>query len=374
MAGSRYRSYVVRVWSGPGGNNVARRTVVEEVLSGRQADLRDGPAADLAATLEASVGGRMKVVDAEAEPTGGSAMVLVVGATGMVGGEICRRLAAQGTPVRALVRTSSDPAKVEALKALGAEVVVGDLRDGSSLGAACAGMDAVITTAAAIPFTYVPGVNDIQIVDLDGTKRLIDAARAASVRHFTYTSFSGNLDLEFPLRNAKREVEQYLRESGLDYTILRPSCFMEVWLSPAVGFDPAAAKATIYGEGTAPISYIAIADLAEFAVRSLTAPAARNATLEMGGPVPVSQVDAVRIFERVGGRVFEVQHVPEEALLAQRAAATDPMALSFATLMRCVAGGDAIEMTSLLSDIPVPLTTVEDYAARVLGRTPAGVA
>ena len=60
-------------------------------------------------------------------------MNLVVGATGMVGTEICRLIAASGKPVKALVRASSDAAKVENLKRLGATVVQGDLRDRISL-------------------------------------------------------------------------------------------------------------------------------------------------------------------------------------------------------------------------------------------------
>lgn len=64
-------------------------------------------------------------------------MNLIAGATGMVGSEICRLLKAQGKPVRALVRKSSAPEKVAALRALGAEIVVGDLKDPASLAAAC---------------------------------------------------------------------------------------------------------------------------------------------------------------------------------------------------------------------------------------------
>ena len=135
--------------------------------------------------------------------------------------------------------------------------------------------------------------------------------RAAGVGHFVYTSFSGNLDLACPLRDAKRAVERTLRAAGMRYTILRPSAFMEAWLGPVVGFDSPNAKATIYGTGDQPVSYIAVGDVAEFALRSLTAAAAWSATLELGGPEPVSQLDTVRIFERVAGRPFEVSHVPD---------------------------------------------------------------
>ncbi len=298
-------------------------------------------------------------------------MILVVGATGLLGGEICRQLAGRGEPVRALVRPTTDAAKVEALRTLGVETLVGDLRDPASLSVACRGARAVITTVSAMPFSYVPGENDIKGVDTDGQASLVEAARSAGVSKFVYTSFSANIDDPFPLRNAKRATEATLRASGLDYTILRPSCFMEVWLTPAVGFDPANATATIYGTGEAGISYVAVRDVADFAVHSLDAPGAGNATLEIGGPEPISQLDAVRIFERAAGRRFEVTHVPMEALEAQHAAATDPMQQSFAGLMQCVARGDPIDVTRVLAVIPVRLTSVVEYADRVTGRVAA---
>jgi uncharacterized protein YbjT (DUF2867 family) len=291
-------------------------------------------------------------------------MILVVGATGLVGGDVCRRLAAQGVATRALVRTTSDPAKVDALRALGAEVASGDLRDPASLAEACRDVTAVISTASSMPFGYEAGVNDIASTDLAGTLHLVDAARAAGVvRHVVYVSFSGNIDLDFPLRNAKRTVEDHLKLSGLTYTILRPSYFMEVWLSPAVGFDAANAKATIYGSGTNPISWISLADVANFAVRALDAPQARNATIELGGPEALTPLQVVGAFEQTYRRPFEVQHVPVEALQAQQEAATDQMQQSFSGLMRCYAMGDPIDMAATLRDLPVDLTTVEAFAA-----------
>jgi NADH dehydrogenase len=135
--------------------------------------------------------------------------ILVAGATGLLGGEICRQLAAAGHQVQGLVRQTADPAKVAGLKEAGVSVVQGDLRDRASLAAACQGVRAIISTVSSMPMAYEPGVNDIQSVDQAGQIDLIDAARAAGVGHFVYTSFSGNLDADFPLRNAKRRVELY---------------------------------------------------------------------------------------------------------------------------------------------------------------------
>lgn len=292
--------------------------------------------------------------------------VLVVGATGIVGGEVCRLLAAAAKPVRALVRSTSNPEKVRALQALGVETVQGDLRDRASLAAACVGVDAVITTASSMPFAYKPGENDIATTDLRGMADLVEAAGAAGVRHFVYTSISANMNLDFPTGNAKRAVEQQLKHSGMTYTILRPGFFMEVWLSPAVGFDVAAGKVTIYGTGHRPLAWIAAGDVARFAVASLANPAAANAVLELGGPANVSPLEVVSIFEGATGRTLERQFVPVEVLVAQQAAATDPMQQSFAALMRCVAAGDPIDMRATLKAFPLELTSVETFARRML--------
>src|SRR5260221_2740917 len=173
-------------------------------------------------------------------------MNLVVGATGLLGGEICRLLAAEGKPVRGLVRSTSERAKFERLQGLGIEIVEGYLKDRPSLTAACRGASAVISTASST-LSRQEG-DSIQSVDREGQLDLIDAAKAAEVDRFVLVSFH-HMDVEFPLQSAKREVEQHLKESGMTYTILQPSFFMEVWLSPWLGFDGANSTAQIYGSG-----------------------------------------------------------------------------------------------------------------------------
>ena len=299
-------------------------------------------------------------------------MILVAGATGMVGGEVCRLLRSEHEPVRALVRATSSPETIAKLGELGCEIVRGDLRVGATLETACSGARAVITTVSAMPFSWAAD-NTLDTVDLDVQRRLIDAAAQAGVRHFTYVAFSGNIDRPFPLRNAKRAVEAHLRASGLPYTILRPSYFAEVWLGPAVGFDYAAAKATIYGGGRKPISWISVADVARFAAASVDNPAATDATLELGGPDALSPLQVVELFEQAGGRKFAVTHVPEDALEAQLTAAPDDLQRSFTALMLCYAAGDAIPMGDTLRRFPVQLTSVATYARQAMAAAaPAG--
>lgn len=287
-------------------------------------------------------------------------MLLVVGATGLLGGEICRLVAERGRPTRALVRADSDPDKVERLRELAVELVVGDLKDPATLEPACDGVDAVISTVTST--TSRREGDTIESVDRDGQLNLVDAARAAGAGRFVYVSFP-EFEVDFPLQTAKRRVEQRIRETGLEYTILRPTNFMEVWLSPRLGFDPANGQVQVFGSGERAVSWISYRDVAAFAADALDNPAARDAVLDLGGPEPLSPLEVVRIFEHETGRECLVTHVPEEALEAQRVSAKDSLEQSFAGLMLGTAReGQSIDMAHVLARFPLRLTSVSEYA------------
>lgn len=286
--------------------------------------------------------------------------VLVAGATGLLGNEICRQLTLKNLSVKAMVRATTASDKKEKLTQLGIQVVQGDLRNKETFSNALQGVSTVITTVSAMPFSYQPGENDLQLVDENGTINLIDAAKAAGAKHFIYTSIPLS-DFESPLSKIKRKVENHLRQSGLTYTILRANAFMQVWLSAAVGFDATNGKVNICGAGTNPLAYISIGDLAKFAVEGITHPAAKNAILELGGPQNISQLEAVKIFEEVFGKQIELQHIPIEALQAQFNGATDDMQKSFSAIMLDVAKGMPTDMGNVLKTFPIKMTSVREY-------------
>ena len=293
-------------------------------------------------------------------------MYLVVGATGPVGmgGEICRQLRAAGKDVRAVSRATSNPERVANLARIGVELAIADLKDPASLREACRGVEAVISTASMMVSSQRG--DTVENVDGAGQSALVNAAEAAGVDAFLYVSFSSHIDRDFPFRNAKRAVEAQLKRSRLTYTILRPTFLMEVWLSPIVGFDFRNAEARIYGRGQNGITWVSQVDVARLAVMSLGHSVARNATFELGGPDALSPLDAVRVFEEVGGRQFQVQLVPEQRLEQQQENAPDSLQRSLAGLCRCYADGDLIDMAPTLEAFPMTLTSVRDYARRVL--------
>ena len=290
-------------------------------------------------------------------------MILVAGATGYLGSEICRRLLARGHSVRALARATSSPERVQALEAIGVAVVRGDLRDRSSLYAACSGVETVISTVSMI-VTAKEG-DSFDDTDNAGTRSLIDAARAVGVAHFIFVSFDWSRFPDSPLCQAKRDVERHLQESGLTYTILHPALFMESWLGPIIGLDVAAGAARVLGSGDNQLSYVALADVAELAVQCVTNPAARNATIPLGGPEPVRQRDAIGIFEETFGKPFAITQIPEEALREQWSAAADPFSKTFAGLMLGAAGDIVVDNAEVRRSFDVPLTSVRQYAERM---------
>jgi NADH dehydrogenase len=291
-------------------------------------------------------------------------MNLVVGATGFLGGEICRHLATHGKPIRAMVRSTSDPEKVAKLSELGAEIVVGDLKEPEALRSACAGVATVVSGVTAI-IPQQPG-DSIATVDDQGQKALIDAAREAGAEHFVYISYSGHISGDDPLTRAKRAVEEHLQRSGLAYTILRPSYFMETWLSPAVGFDLGARRVRVYGMGDEKLSWIALGDVAEFAALCVDNPEVKNTVIELGGPEALSPNEVIRLAEEIGGKAVEAEHVSIEALEQQMAGAASVTEECFAALMINEAQGDVIPMESTLERFSVRLTPVREYVRAAL--------
>jgi uncharacterized protein YbjT (DUF2867 family) len=291
-------------------------------------------------------------------------MNLVVGATGVLGGEICSRLVQAGKPVRGLGRSSSSPERIAALRGQGVEVVMGDLTDPASLATACRGVKTVYSTATAIQSRQEG--NTLDRVDREGQANLVDAARQAGVQRFVFISFRGTNEFDFPLQAAKRSTAERLKKSGIPWTIIEASVFMEVWLGPHLGFDASNGKARVFCSGEKKISWVSYRDVAALAIAAADSPDAENRTIEVGGPEALTYHDVIRIFEERSGRKFEVEHVPEEALEAMRTNAKTPVEETFAGLMLFVGRGDEIDMRPTLERYPLRMATVREYADRVL--------
>lgn len=289
-------------------------------------------------------------------------MILLVGASGRLGQVVAQHLLAQGKLVRAMTRT---PAKLENLKHQGAAVVGGDLRDPDSLARACQGVEQVVVAAHAL---VGKGDNTPQAVDAAGHRQLIDAAKAAGVKHVVLLSVLGagpEAPLEF-LR-IKYRTEEYLRASGLSFTILRSAAFMDLW-GHLIG-QPILeqGKTTIFGRGANPINFVAVEDVARFVLIALDDPRARNRTIEVGGPENLTFNQVADLFEQVRGPEAKKRHMP---LLVMRLMA-HLMPLINPALGRQIGAGVYMDtadlrydMTETLQTFPFPLTRWEEWITR----------
>jgi len=289
-------------------------------------------------------------------------MILVVGATGLLGTRICERLRAEAQSVRALIRRTSNPDKVSTLRSLGCELATGDLKDPPQIQAACQGISGLISTASST-LSHQAG-DSIESVDLQGQLTLANAAKRAGVKRVVFVSFRDDPTVQYPLTQAKRSVEHAIAD--LDFTSIQASYFMEVWLSPALGFDYVNGRARIYGSGSKPISWVSHRDVAEFCIAPVLRPFASRSILAVGGPEALAPLEVVKIFEQESGRSFEVETISEAKLSEQFDSATDSLEKSFAGLLLQYAHGEVIEMRGLLESIPVHLTSVREYARSVL--------
>ena len=232
---------------------------------------------------------------------------LVLGATGRVGRRVTRHLLAAGVRVRALVR---DPARALALPG-GAELVRGDFTDAASLAAACAGIDQV--------FLISPVQEDLAAQQ----GAVIEAARRAGVRRMVKLSGSSWTMREGDMTAtgaAHLASEGLLRQSGMEFAIVRPNPFMQGSLDAAVlglaqSADPDPDTLPM-ARGTARAGVIHIDDIAEVCAHALLAAAdASNAVHEITGPASLSGDDIAREASAVLGRTIRYRAIPVEAAL-----------------------------------------------------------
>jgi uncharacterized protein YbjT (DUF2867 family) len=232
-------------------------------------------------------------------------MILIAGATGQLGTLIARTLLQQGKPVRVLVRSGSS---YHDLVAAGAQPMVGDLKDADSLRAACTDVDSVVTTANS---TARGGEDTVESVDRDGNRNLVNAAAAAGVRRFVFISALGaHRESPMPLLQAKGETEQLLHDSAMRWTVLQPNVFMDKLIPAVVGAPALAGRPVpLIGNGQRRHSFVAMRDVAAYAVAALDSAQSEGRTLVIGGPLPVSWHDIVAAYERELGRSIPVTSV-----------------------------------------------------------------
>jgi uncharacterized protein YbjT (DUF2867 family) len=231
-------------------------------------------------------------------------MILVTGATGYIGRALVEKLAAEGYPVRVLVPASrADTGKLPLPPNLPISVSVtpGSIQDPESLHQAMTGVHTIFHLASA---QWWGSRRDLERIDLQGTRTLVTAARAARVgRLVTMSHLGASPSSAFMLLRAKGQVEEIVRASGLAYTIFRSGIVfgpedsfvngiaLLLRANPVFFFQP--------GQGEGLLHPIYIKDLIEALVRSLENLNSIDQTLEIGGPEYMTFNEMVRTVMRV---------------------------------------------------------------------------
>jgi uncharacterized protein YbjT (DUF2867 family) len=234
--------------------------------------------------------------------------VLVVGATGQLGGVITRKLIASGVRVRALARNREALAPL----ASAAEIAAVDLRDLPTLTEACRGVDQIVATANN---NMGKGPSSPMRIDLSGYQNLCAAARNCGIRRLIYVSYRGVVqDAPVDIFRLKWYIEDAIRRSRVPCVMLRPTAFMDVWIDQilAKGIREKGV-ATIFGDGNTVANYIAVDDVAEFAVKILEREVVSE-IVDAGGPSNVSQNHLATLVEHRLKSSGRRRHVPVAAM------------------------------------------------------------
>lgn len=282
-------------------------------------------------------------------------MILITGATGRTGSHVARELAARGVPVKALVR---NPAKAVALAAAGVELVTGDAGDADSLRAA---MQGVRKVAVIFP-------NGEQQLALE--KRVVDVAVAAGAEHILKISSMESLPTaRNPTHRVHWESEEHIRASGVAWTMVRPSFYMQNFLANAGTIKAEGKFYYPFGnEGAAALTDSR--DAGFFAAHCLATAGHENKSYDVTSPDKLSFHEVAAGFSRELGRPIE--YVPQDPV-AYKAHLGKFLASRWHLDAVCdifaeIAAGYVVEPTSVFKQVTGrdPLTLaqfVRDYRA-----------
>jgi uncharacterized protein YbjT (DUF2867 family) len=301
-------------------------------------------------------------------------MILVAGGTGTLGTRVVDRLHARGLPVRILARGGA-ASRAGAAMSIGVELVEGDVRDSDSVRRAMNGVTAVVS--AVHGFVGPRGVSP-RTIDRDGNRNMVRAAASAGVERFVLLSIHGAAtDHPLELFRMKHEAEGSLVSSGVPWTILRPSAYLETWIPLLCGPLARSGATRVFGTGRNPINFVSAEDVAAFVELAVTEAPMAGLRLDIPGPQNPTMVELIESFQAATGIAGSVKHIPRTALrlMAVAARPLNPALARQAATARYMdtrdMRGDAAERARRYPELPVtrPAAVVAAMAPRLVGQT-----
>ena len=236
-------------------------------------------------------------------------MILVAGGTGRLGALVVAGLTGRGEQVRVLTR---DPTRAASLEGPLVEVAVGDVRDPSSLGPAVAGARTVVS---AVHGFAGPGRVTPQSVDRDGNANLVAAARAASADVVLVSVFGAAARHRMELFRMKAAAENNLRASGVPWTIIRATAFLELYLDLMRRTAGRSGRPLVFGRGDNPVNFVAVTDIAHSVVDAALDPSQRGRTVTVTGPRNLTLNELAAMAQKELGTAAKTpRHLPRAAL------------------------------------------------------------
>lgn len=225
-------------------------------------------------------------------------MILVTGAGGKTGRAVINALLQRGEAVRGIVKNTSAAEKVQAL---GAAAVIGDMRKVEDVRQAAAGVRAI--------YHIAPNVNPDEI---EFGKTAIAAAKVEGVERFVYHSLCHSQIEALPNHWWKLRVEEKIKESELNFTILQPTPYMQNVLGQWQNIVERGGYEIPY-QPTTRLGMVDLADLAEVAAKVLTTEKTHDwATYELAGPEVLTQHEVLETIRKVTGRQIRLEIIARE--------------------------------------------------------------
>jgi uncharacterized protein YbjT (DUF2867 family) len=299
-------------------------------------------------------------------------MILVAGGTGRLGTKVVSLLRQRGLEVRVLTR---DRRRATHLTGASVEIVEGDVRDYAAVRRA---VEKAQTVVSAIQGFAGTKDGSPATIDRDGNRNLIQAAREAGAAHLVLVSvWDASPDHAMDLMRMKYAAEQELKASGLAWTIIRPSAYMETWCDVLGRPLLQKGKTQVFGRGRNPINWVSTSDVARFVELAIIDPAMRGGTIEVGGSENLTMSEFVDVFRTETASTGRVGHVPLAAMRLM-AIAMRPLNPSMA---RQIQAGivmdtrpmafDALKVRALYPSIPI--ATLADVVRRDFANSPGAV-
>jgi uncharacterized protein YbjT (DUF2867 family) len=289
--------------------------------------------------------------------------VVVIGGTGMLGGQVVTALLSRGKRVRALVRPKSDAAR---LIRAGVEIVQGDMMEPASLLRAMDGADAVVSTAAGYT-RHSKG--DTAEIDITGNPNLADAASQTGIRRFVLTSIvTCDQTPQVPHFWHKKLAEDKLEELGVPFVSLRPGAFLDQ--ITRMGGDPFAKRRLMWvGSPAIPTTYVLTSDVAGYLADAVDAPGVDGQRIDIGWDRPVSMQEIAQISGRLLGQQIRVRTIPAGLISAAAAVVGpfSPMAKDLEAMMRWFQTGHYVADPTRQGEVFGQVPTAEDAISRFVG-------